>query len=274
MVAVSAKFLFFSSPADGSKAWQNINSDPGTGIRQRNWVPVPHTIEVEDLRGKEDATSLDTTGFRFFRHPAKHTSFASDEEIQREYYPESIDLIKKATGASRAVIFDHTVRRRRPEILEDTPDKRQPVQMVHVDQTPKSAEDRVRRHVPEDAEELLKKRYQIINLWRPIGNPALDWPLALCDYRSTDQQRDLEPMTLRYPDRHGETFGVKFSPAQRWKYVSGMTPEEGVLIKCFDSVQDGATATLTPHTAFEDPTTPPNAPKRESIELRALVFYD
>jgi len=162
--------------------------------------------------------------------------------------------------------------------------------MVHVDQTPQSAEARVHRHVPEDAEELLKKRYQIINLWRPIKHVALDWPLALCDYRTVDPKQDLVPMALRYPDHEGETFGVQYNPQQRWKYVTGLTPDEGVLIKwyvtrlhfwndklinySFDSIQDGTVAALTPHTAFEDPTTPADAPKRESIELRFLVFYD
>jgi len=108
------------------------------------------------------------------------------------------------------------------------------------------------------------------------------------------------PVILRYPDRDGETFGVCFNERHQWKYLRGMTPDEGVLIKwcvlilystghvllydvagcscvlqySFDSVQDGSVAAFTPHTGFEDPTTPPNAPKRESIELRALVFYD
>ena len=42
----------------------------------------------------------------------------------------------------------------------------------------------------------------------------------------------------------------------------------------YDSIEDGSVAVLTPHTAFEDPATPAGAPPRESIELRALVFYD
>ena len=41
-----------------------------------------------------------------------------------------------------------------------------------------------------------------------------------------------------------------------------------------DSINDGSVAVLTPHTAFADPTTPPDAPLRQSIEIRALVFYD
>ncbi|KAH9011846.1 hypothetical protein EDB85DRAFT_1839788, partial [Lactarius pseudohatsudake] len=76
-------------------------------------------------------------------------------------------------------------------------------------------------------------------------------PLALCDFSSIDRSRDLVPQTLKYPDRDGETYGVQWNENHRWKYVRGMTPEEGVLIKCFDSIQDGSVAVLTPHTAFE-----------------------
>jgi len=271
---VDTTLRYFTPPADGSKAWSNMNADPITGERASNWEYKDHTVKVENLRGRTD-TSLDKNGFQFFHHPAKHTSFENDEEIEREYYPESVELLKQLTGASRVVFFDHTIRRRRPGVSDDTPQNRQPVSGVHVDQTTESAVARVRRHLPsEDVEGLLQRRFQIVNLWRPIHHVALDWPLALCDFNSVDRSRDLVPHTLKYPDRDGETYGVKWSENHRWKYVRGMTPEEGVLIKCFDSVQDGSIAVLTPHTAFEDPTTPPDAEKRESIELRALVFYD
>lgn len=153
--------------------------------------------------------------------------------------------------------------------------KGQPALTAHVDQTGAAAIARVHRHLPPaDAPKLLERRFQIINLWRPISHAALDYPLALCDYRSIDPKADLAPITLRYPDRDGETYGVKYNPAHRWKYLRGMEPDEVVLIKCSDSVDDGSVAVLTPHTAFADPTTPADAPPRESIELRALVFYD
>jgi len=272
---VTAKLVYFAPPPDGSKAFIGINADPATGKREQNWVQEEHEGEIENIRGKEDTTSLDTTGFQFFKGAASHAHFANDEEIEKEYYPESIELVKKLTGASRVVPFDHTIRRRRPEQVDDGPDRRQPVPQVHVDQTKESSIARVHRHLPaSDAPELVKHRFQIINLWRPIGRPAFDWPLALCDFRSIDRENDLVPVTLKYPDRDGETFGVKYNPNYKWKYVKGMTPEEFVLIKCFDSQDDGKTAILTPHTAFEDPTTPPDAPLRESIELRLLVFYD
>ena len=56
--------------------------------------------------------------------------------------------------------------------------KRQPASQVHIEQTPDSAAARVRRHLPAaDVPVLLARRFQIINLWRPIGGEAWDWPL-------------------------------------------------------------------------------------------------
>lgn len=124
------------------------------------------------------------------------------------------------------------IRRRRPGEPDSSPEKRQPVPQVHVDQTTASAIARVHRHLPaEDVPALLGRRFQIINLWRPIGRPAYDWPLALCDYRSVDPSTDLVPADLVYEDRKGETNNVRFNPNHRWKYVRGMTPDEFVVIK-------------------------------------------
>ncbi|KAI9436939.1 hypothetical protein H4582DRAFT_2099563 [Lactarius indigo] len=221
-----------------------------TTLSSKLGIHDTHAVKVENLRGRAEVT-LDKNGFQFFHHFANHTSFANDEEILRDYYPECIQLLKRLTGSSRVVLFDHTIRRRRPGVA-DTPQTRQPFPGVHVDQTTASAIARVQRHLPsEDVEGLLQRRFQIINLWRPIHHAAHDWPLALCDFNTVDHSRDLVPHTLKFLDRD----------------------EEGMLIKCFDSIQDGRVAVLTPHTAFEDPATPSGAEKRESIELRAFFFF-
>jgi hypothetical protein len=124
------------------------------------------------------------------------------------------------------------IRRRRPGEIDDSPDRRQPVAQAHVDQTTASAIARVHRHLPsKDAPALLRRRFQIINLWRPISHPAIDWPLALCDYRSVDPKSDTFPVALIYPDREGETMAISYNPNQKWKYFHGMTPDEIVLIK-------------------------------------------
>ncbi|PFH47203.1 hypothetical protein AMATHDRAFT_77307 [Amanita thiersii Skay4041] len=272
---VKASISYGVRPADGSPAYQHINANPVTGKREKNWTLKEREVEIENIRGKEDSFTLDTAGFQFYTRPAKHKSFTNDEEIEKEYYPESAELIKELTGASRVVFFDHTIRRQRPGQLKDDPQNRKPVLQAHVDQTKGSSIARVHRHLPAaEAPELLKRRFQIINLWRPIEHPALEWPLALCDFRSVNPDEDVFASALVYPDRQGETFAVSHNPNHKWKYLRGMTPDDFVLIKCFDSVQDGNMAVFAPHTAFQDPTTPEGVPHRQSIELRALVFYD
>lgn len=128
----------------------------------------------------------------------------------------------------------------------------------------------MRRHLGEDAERLLKGRVRIINVWRPIQNPVAHKPLAVADWRTLDVGQDLVPVRFIYPDRVGGTFSVKHNPALRWHYLSGQTPDEVTLIKCYDSEVDRAR--LTPHTAFLDATSPESAPQRQSIEVRTLVF--
>lgn len=90
-----------------------------------------------------------------------------------------------------------------------------------------------------------------------------DWRTVLPD--------DLVSVRLIYPDRQGSTFSVQYNPSMRFYYLSDQTPDEVTLIKCFDSAEDG-TARLTPHSAFTDSGSPPEAPHRQSIEVRALVF--
>lgn len=141
---------------------------------------------------------------------------------------------------------------------------------VHIDQTYDASIARVRRHLGDDADRLLKSRVRIINVWRPIGHPVAHKPLAVADWRTLDVTHDLVPVRLIYPDFVGGTFGVKYNPQHRWNFLADQTPDEVTLIKCFDSEVDRAR--LTPHTAFQDNRSPENAPQRQSIEVRALVF--
>jgi hypothetical protein len=125
--------------------------------------------------------------------------------------------------------------------------------------------------LPDEAETLLKGRVQVINLWRPIKGPVQDSPLAVCDATTIDLA-DLVPSDLVYPQRVGETYSVKYNPAHRWFYVPHMQPDEALLLKCSDTRTD-VPARFTPHSAFIDPTAAADAPRRESIEVRTLVFH-
>jgi hypothetical protein len=198
--------------------------------------------------------------------------FYDEAQIKRIYYPAAEAFLRATLKADRVFLFDHTVRRRvqgASDIRGAGP--RQPATRVHVDQTATSGANRVREHLPDEAEELLKGRVQVINLWRPIRGPVRDAPLAMAD-GTTVAPEDLVASDLIYPNRRGETYSVKYNPNHRWFYFPEMTPDEAILLKCYDSATDGRTR-FGPHTAFVDPTTRAGTPPRESIELRALVFH-
>jgi len=174
-------------------------------------------------------------------------------------------ILEHVPGATRVLLFDHTIRRSTPGA------SRAPVTRVHIDQTPASAEARVRHHLPDEAEQLLRGRYRIINIWRPLNGPVVAHPLAVADSASV-RDEDLVGVEHRYPDRTGETAGVRRNAGQRWWYWSGMRNGERLLLKCFDSDETVGRWGRVPHTAFVDPRTPEGAVGRESIEVRALVF--
>jgi hypothetical protein len=246
--------------------------DPPPGEPKSTALPEPHQVPVFDGRSISDSFSLDREGFALVRHPTAVRDFYDDKEIRRIYYPAAESFIRATLRADRVVIFDHTVRRRvegSADIRDGGP--RQPATRVHVDQTDISGANRVREHLPLEADELLKGRVQVINLWRPIRGPVRDTPLALCDATSVAAD-DLVASDLIYPNRSGETYSVKFNPEHRWFYFPEMTADEALLLKCYDSATDGR-ARFAPHTAFVDPTTPLDALPRESIELRTLVFH-
>ncbi|KAJ7747621.1 hypothetical protein DFH07DRAFT_830807 [Mycena maculata] len=267
--ATEASVMYYLPPADGARPYKNINDR-----HDHNYISDWQKVTIENIRGKEDSAILDFAGFQYYTRPSRLKDFSNAEDVLHVYYPETVELIKEFTGASKVILFDHTIRRHRPDDHEESPDKRQPVYNVHCDQTPKSAVARVYRHLPEDeAHELLKYRFQILNLWRPISHAAYDWPLGFCDSSSLNPETDLMAMTLKFPGGPGETYGIKYNPNHRWRYLRGMEPEECVLFKCFDSTDDPNITTFNAHTGFSDPTTPEGAPYRESIEMRALVFY-
>jgi hypothetical protein len=246
--------------------------DPPTGIARTTVVNDPRQVVISDARPLLSQVSLDEEGFALVRHKSATRDFYDDVEVKRVYYPEAEQLLKEITRADRVYIFDHTVRRRVPG-SEDRRGAapRQPVPRVHVDHTARSGPQRVRDLLPEEADQLLGGRVQIINLWRPIRGPLRDAPLAVCDARTVKPEH-LIPSDLIYPNRVGETYSVIFDPEHRWFYVPDMNVEDVLLLKCYDSQIDGR-ARFTPHTAFTDPTTPPHAAPRESIELRTLLFH-
>lgn len=251
---------------------RNYAYEPPAGVPRSNTTPETHRVAIRDLRPIADGLSLDDNGFALVHHESAVRDFHDDDEVRRVYYREVEAVLKQATGADRVFVFDHVVRRNVPN-AGDLPAgaPRQPAWRVHIDHTVRSGPQRVRDLLPDDAEELLKGRVQVINLWRPIRGPLQDAPLAVCDATSIDAG-DLVPADLVYENRVGETYAVKYNAAHRWFYVPRMQPDEALLLKCTDSATD-VPARHTPHSAFIDPTAAPDAPPRESIEVRTLVFH-
>ena len=245
------------------------NYEPPPGAPVRTGKNVEYQVAIRDARPLIDRLSLDKEGFVLLHHQTAVTNFYDEEQIRRVYYPECERVMQQATGAARVVAFDHIVR----NAAMSAKDKiiKIPAKRVHNDYTAWSAPQRVRDLMGDEAEELLKHRFAINNLWRPIRGPVLESPLTLCDAQSLSVE-NLIASDLRYPDRTGETYAITYNPNQRYFYFPKMQADEVVLIRCYDSALDGAHR-FSAHTGFDDPTSPPDAPPRESLEVRMLVFF-
>jgi hypothetical protein len=248
----------------------NYIYEPPAGVPARSGRNVKHTMRIYDGRGVSDRLTLDREGFALVRHESKVINFYDADEVRSIYYPEVERLVKQALGATRVVVFDHNVRCR-PMAKAGENGAREPVKFAHNDYTVKSGPQRVRDLLPDEADELLKHRFVEINVWRPIRGPVEESPLAVCDAESMTI-RDFIASDLRYRDRTGEVYSVAFNPTHRWFYFPKMQRNEALLLKCFDSAEDGR-ARFTAHTGIDDPTSPPNAAPRESIESRTLAFF-
>jgi len=254
---------------DGSKVF-TIVAAPGGSDTRSGGTPDPHRVAIHNGRPLAERFALERNGFRFVRHDTKVKDFYDEDEIARVYYPEMVELIKAESGAKRVVVFDHTLRTADSEMRESKK-IRDVVSRVHNDYTEWSAPQRVRDILPDEAEELLQRRFAIIQTWRPIRHPVETNPLAMADAQTLAPD-DMIVSERRAPGRIGQTYAIRYNPAHKWYWFPRMRREEAYVFKVFDSMKDGR-ARWTAHTAFEDPTTPPNARPRESIEIRTMAFF-
>jgi len=265
--AVNARLNYL---AEATPKPVNYAYEPPAGVPRRSGNYTGQTVAIRNGREMLGKLSLDTNGFVLTEHETAVKDFYDSDEVKSVYYPEVERLLKRVTGAERVVVFDHIVRN---PVLAERGEKgaRAPAKFVHNDYSFKSAPRRVRDHLPEEADVLLQNRFAEINVWRAIRRPIESSPLALCDARSLAPE-DIVPSALVYRERVGETYGFLYNPRHRWYYFPRLKPSEAILLKCYDSKDDGR-ARFTAHTSFDDPNSPPDAAPRESIEVRALVFW-
>ena len=249
-----------------------VNETMGDGDmgRRRTGVVEDKTMTVRDGRALRDTFDLETHGFEFVDHPTQMNDFFDDAELKSVYYKEAGQLLKARTGANRVHVFDHTLRSG-DEDERNAKSVREPVTRVHNDYTEWSGPNRVRDLLPHEADDLLTRRFAIVQVWRAIRNPIESHPLGIIDARYL-AKRDLIVSERRYPERIGQTYQVAYNPDHKWYYFPQMARDEALVFKVFDSARDGR-ARFTAHSAFEDPTSPPNAAARESIEMRAIAFF-
>ena len=269
------------APANGVEA--ELTFSVPNGRRPQMFKPTPEypegrrtgdyerrTVSIADSRPLAECYSLDREGFELHRHATAVSDFLDDDEVRSIYYPEVERLVRDATGASRVVIFDHTVR------IEDARKSRAkgtrgPVSTVHNDYTLKSGPQRITDLLdPDEARSWRGHRYAVVNVWRSIAGPVETTPLAIADARSV-RPESLIATDLVYLDRVGEIYNVAYDPNLRWHYFSSMTRDEALLLKVFDSADDRAK--WTAHGAFVNPQAPTGAPPRESIEVRTLLSF-
>lgn len=262
-----------------------LNYSADNGRRLDAWFyepdpPIPpnpggteaHDVAIHDGWPQAAQLSADREGFEIHDIDAGFKAFDDDAAIRSMFYAQVVAYVKRHTGARRVEVFDHTIRKRLPaDLSAQTTVQRPAVLLVHSDYTPKSGPQRVRDLFPDEAEALLAGRVAFYNVWKPLYRRVEELPLACCD-ASTQSPDDLLLMDLKYRERTGEIYVMRHAPSHRWVYFPRMEPSQALLLKTYDSMTDGR-ARFMFHSAFEDPTTLPDAPKRESIEVRTMAFF-
>ncbi|KAI0455778.1 S-adenosyl-L-methionine-dependent methyltransferase [Xylaria acuta] len=272
----------FLEPWNAAKGnpYIRMNAPPGFDRTNFEWRSYPVTLT--DARPMKETFALDIHGFAYFEDVISQDIIdalrRSDSESEKNMYCKHVEqFVREMTGAPRVIVFDHTLRKRRPELgqTQNTDGKEQPATMVHCDQSEKGALRRLKMNIGDDesVEDLLKGRAQMINVWRPLNGPVRDWPLGTMDYQ-TAEASDMYPCDLlrnEYEER-GQTATFIYRDEHEWFYLDQQLNSEVTVIKIWDSEADGVSK-FCAHAAFNHPDVPPGTEPRESIEVRCIVIY-
>jgi len=251
--------------------------DPSIKPQFLNLPLAAQRVTIEDVRDRRDEFTLDEQGFTLVTWPGRARNYRDPDEVTRFYVPEIEAMLRRVTGCSRVVTAGAGFIRISDRIGERPKNTFITGNFVHADYSKNAGEFWLRRSVEseEEARDRLKKRYSIFNVWRIVSEPPQDVPLALCDARTVTRS-DVVHTDFSSSGAGGglnfENATYRYNPRHRWSYFSNMTREEILVFRGFDS--DPARQEAVPHTAFVDPTCPADAPPRESIEIRSIVFYD
>ena len=245
------------------------------GVPKVHFRTEDRAVAIRDMRPMRDTLSLDRQGFELHRHDTTVDNFYDNDAVDELYRRELETLLKEITGADRVVVFDYTRRSDGPSGAAHRQRSRTPANRVHVDYTVTSGPKRARDVLGAEVfERIVSKGGRIVqvNAWRPIKGPVQRAPLALGDAQSLKSD-ELIATDQIFPDRVGEIYHVACGPQQRWYWAPRMQRDEVILIKGWDSLDDGR-ARFTPHGAFKLPSETVDTPARESIEARTYLIFD
>lgn len=243
------------------------------GDREKShWPGEDHETTVFNLRCVDTPPTVKDNGFALLMHDSAVSNYTNEDEVEKVFYPEMIELAKKVNGAVKAIAFGHVAR----TSAQGSKEHLQPAHAAHVDYGRKTVEEYTRNIMgDEEADYWLKKRVILMNFWRPITT-VYSVPLSLCD-ASTVLKSDLNPAEVRgglnNPDRpplYG--WNLSYNPDHLWYYTHEMKPEEIYAFKLYDSKD--CVPQWTGHTAINVPGTPADAPPRQSMEIRTISFID
>ncbi len=254
---------------EGDKYYYEVAAPEAAG-RNIGSGTAKHEMAIYDAREWPERLTLDVHGFELMAGSLPPIDFLDDDCVKRLYYPAMEALARRCTGAARIHIFDHTVRHGNPDVRRKIGVK-PPARGVHNDYTHWSARKRVRDLLPDEADELLSRRFAIVQAWRPIGHRIESDPITIADARTVEES-DFVPVPRTAPGRIGETWRALYNPRTRFFYYSFLRPDEAIFFKVYDSATDGR-ARYTLHTAFELPDSDPDAAPRHSVEMRLFAFY-
>ena len=249
--------------------------DPGDDVPQSNFTLEAHSgITVRDLRSIRDEFTISKNGFAILNlpHNVPYDDYHDADLIKKSYFNQLETLLKSHLNASHVEIFRHGLRKRHKNFPVSTGNQYeydQPTSVAHVDTTPAEVLQEVLRQHGKPSK---GRRVQWINIWKPLRGPLNDWPLAVVDTSTVNPSQDFEPADLLYPDLATENAQVYFSDRYQWWYLSDHQVDELIVFVQADT-GDSPLAGV-PHSSFYNPFVGQNEPPRESIEARALVYYD
>lgn len=275
-VTLTASISYLASVPEHEKAYHMMYTDSGhlrlprTNI-DRQWI---ETI-FEDVRGREASLAFDKSGLaiRTLQSSMTYADFEDDDKVWKVYFKELEDHIQTFTGAREVKFFRYAIRKRHTNFPISTGQEyefAQPTSIAHVDATLDSTREELVRQYGDRAQELMTRRYQWLNVWKPLRGPVNDWPLCFCD-ASTVDSADAETTDMVYAEYYTENLSLRCNPKQKWYFLSNHQPDEIIIFKQSDS--DEASVGGVPHCSFCNPTVPRDELPRESIEARALVIY-